>query len=531
MRNKNIEEISQVYENAGCWEHMSIAEHLKVWCKEYKEKTAIVDNENSLTYEELDLKVDKLCVKFLNMGIKKGDRVVVQLPNTISFVVNVFALLKAGTIPILALPANRENELDGIFKLAEPTAYIIPDNYLGFDYKKMAANLLENNRCVKNLMIGDENLKDLEKCDIEDVDLTAQLPYYRDTALLLLSGGTTGTPKLIPRTHSGYIYNAKLAAKRCNITSESVYLSVLPCAHNFPLCNPGILGTLSAGGKVVMSLSSSCDEVFPIIEKEKVTITSLVPELVNLWLEVLEWEDSYDLSSLKVIQVGGAMLDEKVAKRVLSETSFKLQQVYGIAEGLICTTSLDDADEVICACQGKSLSQYDDIRIVDENGEDVENGEYGELIVRGPYTIHGYYKLPEVNSKSFNKDGYYLSGDKARFTKDGNIQIGGRVKEMINRAGEKIMPSEIESCLCIHEEIKEAAVIGIKDETLGERICACLIAEDEKELTQFEVNEFLKDKGLASFKMPDEIKYFECWPLTNVGKINKNKLKELVMND
>jgi yersiniabactin salicyl-AMP ligase len=528
--NKNISKIYKRYEELGLWEHLSLGEHLREWAKKYKDKIAIIEGDKRLTYMEFDLKVDQLSIKFINMGIKKGDRVVVQLPNTISFVVNCFALFRVGAIPILALPANREHELDGIFELAQPLAYIIPESYLRFDYRNMAHSLAEKNPCVKNIIVDDNNLSGLSGHDSNNVSLNYLQPSYRDTAFLLLSGGTTGTPKLIPRTHSGYIYNVKIAAKRCRLNSESIYLTVLPSAHNFPFGNPGILGTLSVGGKVVMCRTSSCDEVFPLIEKEKVTITALVPALMNLWLEVLEWDDSYDISSLKIVQVGGAMLGENVARRIVSEMSFKLQQVYGIAEGLICCTSLDDSDDIICSCQGRALSEYDEMKIVDENGEEVENGSYGELLVRGPYTIRGYYKLPEQNSKSFTEDGYYRTGDKAKITLDGNIQLGGRIKEQINRAGEKIMPSEVEFCLCMHSDINEAAVIGVPDEDLGERSYAYLITEGRK-LKNIEIHEFLKGVGLAQYKIPDQIEYIDFWPLTNVGKINKQRLREMVLEN
>lgn len=526
--NKNTNEIYKKYEELGIWEHLSLGEHLRQWAKKYKDKLAIVEGDNKLTYTEFDLKVDQLSLKLISKGIKKGDRVVVQLPNTMFFVVSCFALFRIGAIPVLALPANREHELDGIFELVQPSAYIIPDSYLGFNYRSMADSLAKKNQCVENIIVDEEALRNLSSYDINVADLNLLKPSYRDTAFLLLSGGTTGTPKLIPRTHSGYIYNAKMAAKRCRINSESVYLTVLPSAHNFTFGNPGIIGTLAAGGKVVMCKASSCDEVFPLIEKEKVTITALVPALMNLWLEVLEWDDSYDISSLEVVQVGGAMLDEKVARRIISKMPFKLQQVYGIAEGLICSTSLDDSDDIISSCQGRTLSEYDDIKIVDESGENVEKGNYGELLVRGPYTIKGYYKLPEQNDKSFTKAGYYCTGDKARITLEGNIKIAGRIKEQINRAGEKIMPSEVEACLCMHPDIKEAAVIGVPDENLGERSCAYLITEGRK-LNKIEIHEFLKDIGLAQYKIPDQINYIDFWPFTNVGKINKQKLREMIL--
>ncbi|MBN3527025.1 salicylate synthase [Paenibacillus apiarius] len=521
-----LEHAASKYEQLGCWEPLTLGEQLRLWAEQYQSRVALVEDNIRLTYQELDRKVDELASGFFHMGIKKGDNVVVQLPNRISFVLACFALFRIGALPVLALPAHRETELDGIFNLAQPVAYIVPSVFFGFDYTKMAKQLVKKHPSVKFMITDGECEGGISLDDISMPPADLESPSYKDTALLLLSGGTTGTPKLIPRTHADYAYNAKASAMRCELNPQSVYLAVLPVAHNFPLCCPGILGTLSAGGKVVMCQTTSCDEAFPLIEKERVTITALVPALVKLWLEVLEWDASGDISSLEVLQVGGSMLDENLAKRIDPEMKCRLQQVFGMAEGLICCTSLDDPDPVILSCQGRPISEADEIRIVDEDGNDVAQGEFGELLVKGPYTINGYYRAPEQNRKHFTLDGYYRSGDKARITPDGNIQIGGRIKEQINRAGEKIMSAEVESYLCAHPDIKDAALISIPDDTLGERSCAYLIA-DNREISLADIHLFLYDMGVARYKMPDQIQFIDFWPLTAIGKVDKNKLRKL----
>ncbi|AIG28008.1 salicylate synthase [Brevibacillus laterosporus] len=521
-----FEDTAKNYEQLGFWEPKTLGQQLRMWAQQYQNREALVEGDSRLTYKELDSQVDELASGFIQMGIKKGDNVAVQLPNRISFVLTCFALFRIGALPILVLPAHREAELDGIFTLAKPVAYIIPTTFLGFDYTKMAQQLVKKHPSVKFVMTDGESDIGINLADISGTPAELDVPSYKDTALLLLSGGTTGTPKLIPRTHADYAYNAKAAATRCKLTPQSVYLAVLPIAHNFPLCCPGILGTLSAGGKVVLCQTTSGDEAFPLIEKERVTITALVPSIVHVWLEVLEWDTSNDLSSLEVLQVGGSMLDENLAKRVIHEMKCKLQQVFGMAEGLICCTSLDDPESVIISCQGRPLSDADEVRIVDEYGNDVEAGAYGELIVRGPYTISGYYRAPEQNRESFTPDGFYRSGDKARITPEGNFQIGGRIKEQINRAGEKIMPAEVEAYLRMHPDIKDAALITLPDPTLGEKSCAYVIT-DNQDITLADIHAFFHEKGVARYKMPDQIEFIDYWPLTSVGKVNKAKLKEL----
>lgn len=523
-------ELIEQYEERGFWEPLTLGQQLRKWAEQYQNKEALVEGGERLTYRELDRKVDVLASGFYHMGIKKGDNVAVQLPNRISFVLTCFALFRIGAVPILVLPAHREAELDGIFTLAKPVAYIIPTTFLGFDYTKMAEHLVKKHSSVKFVMTDGDSPLGINLAEIGGPAALLEAPSYTDIALLLLSGGTTGTPKLIPRTHADYAYNAKASAKRCELTEKSVYLAVLPIAHNFPLCCPGILGTLSVGGKIVLCQTTSCDEAFPLIEKERVTITGLVPSIVQVWQEVLEWDRSSNLSSLEVLQVGGSMLDDQLATRITQEWSCKLQQVFGMAEGLICCTSLDDPASVITTSQGRPISAGDEVRIVDEHGNDVLPGEFGELIVRGPYTIRGYYLAPEQNRESFTPDGYYRSGDKARITPEGNIQIGGRIKELINRAGEKIMPAEVESYLRMHPDVKDAALITLPDAVLGEKSCAFLITDNEQ-ISLGDIHAFFQEKGVARYKMPDQIEFIDFWPLTSVGKINKAKLKELALTE
>jgi yersiniabactin salicyl-AMP ligase len=523
-----FDNVEKSLEKNALWAPLTLGDQLKLWAAKYNDRAALIEDDIRLSYSELDRKADELASGLLKLGIRKGKNVVVQLPNRISFIITCFALFRIGAQPVLALPAQRETELDGIFSLAKPVAYIVPDTFLGFDYKEMAERLLEKHPCVKFIITDGTSENGRRLADIAMPPVTMASPSPTDTALLLLSGGTTGTPKLIPRTHMDYAYNAKACAMRCRLTPESVYLAVLPVSHNFPLCCPGILGTLSAGGKVVLCRTTSCDEAFPLIEKERVTITALVPALVKLWLEELEWNTGIDISSLEVLQVGGSMLDENLAKRIMPAMQCKLQQIYGMAEGLICCTSLHDPEHIILTCQGRPISPEDEIRIVDEKGNEVPTGEFGELLVRGPYTIRGYYRMPDRGFRDFTPDGFFRSGDRARITPEGNIHIGGRVKEQINRAGEKITPAEIESYLCSHPEIDDAILIGIPDENLGERSCACLIT-DNRGITLTDIHRFLTDRGVARYKLPDQIEHVDFWPLTNIGKVDKSKLKEQVM--
>ena len=513
------------YEYLESWEKCSLGEQLKRWSVRYADRIAVVDSEEKLTYAELDRKADQMAYSFCCNGISEGDHVIVQLPNRCSFVTVLFALIRVGAIPIMMLPAHREAEIEGIIKLARPTAYIVAEQYLGFCYTKMALSMKEKFSCLKTVFVDGEEgngYKSLLKLEYREIELP-KVDGYR-TAVLLLSGGTTGVPKLIPRTHADYMYNARISAKRCKLSENDTYLAALPVAHNFPLCCPGLLGTLDVGGKVVLASTTSPDDILNAISEEKVTITALVPAVVGVCMEMMEYDDEYDISSLRILQVGGAVLEDSLADRIIREWPCKLMQVFGTAEGLLSFTSPDDEDTLVARCQGTPLSPADEVKIVDDNDEEVPDGVYGELLSRGPYTIDGYYMAEEANRISFTDDGFYRTGDKAMWTKEKRLRLGGRIKEQINRAGEKIMPSEIEGYLCQHPDIKEAAVVGVPDEVLGNRICALIIPREERKVDILEIHRFLKGKKLASYKFPDQVESLEFWPLTSVGKKKKKAL-------
>ncbi|MCR5666529.1 MAG: AMP-binding protein [Eubacterium sp.] len=499
----------------------------KRWATEYADRIAVATQEEEYTYLEMAGRIQKLANGLYHLGIRKGDHVIVQLPNTMAFIDVFFALERIGAYPVLTLPAHRRADLEEIFRLVSPTAYIVPESYLGYRYEEMARDMRQRFPSIQYLICDGEmeesiSLDTLYRQEEENYEM----PSYDDMAHLLLSGGSTGTPKLIPRGHGEYLYNAQMAAKRCRVTKEDVLLVTVPISHNFSLSAFGILGAFMNGAKVVLCPYPSADEMLPLIEEQEVTALQLVPALVASLLDMLTWEDAYDISSLRVLLVGGAVFEKELALRVEKELPCKLIQVFGTAEGIICMTSLEDSYEVSASCQGTPISKYDEIRIVDENLDDVKQGEFGEFIERGPYTIHEYYKASkEVNEAAFTPSGFYRTGDKAKIDEHGNLLVAGRIKEQINKGGEKIMPIEVEEHLCRAQVIKSASVVGVPDEVMGHRICAFVVADAPVSLSM--ARGLLKESGLPEYKMPDDVFMLEDFPLTKLGKIDKTALQEL----
>lgn len=515
--------LEQRYEREGYRLPHTLGGLLREWTDRFGDAPALIDGALRLSYAEMDRKVDRLAAGFARLGLGAGDRVLVQLPNSATFAICTFALFRLGAWPIMAMPAHREKDIAALCRLAEPAAYVIPRHFLGFDYLSMAKTIQNGQPSLKHILVdGEAGSGGLPLEQIEESPRDLLEPNPSDTALLLLSGGTTGTPKLIPRTHSDYAYNAIASARLCGLSRESVYLAALPVGHNFPLACPGVLGTLSVGGRVVMAKTPSSEESFALIGQEGVTMTALVPPLVPLWLEARKWDRS-DLSSLRLLQVGGSRLAPELARQITPALGCRLQQVFGMAEGLLCYTRLDDPQEVILNTQGRPLCPADEVRLVDAHGLPVASGETGELQVRGPYTIRSYYRAPEHNERTFTVDGFYQSGDLVRQTADGNYVVEGRVKEQINRAGEKIAAAEIERPLAEHPGIESCVVVPVPDERLGERTCAVIIGRDRTPTLQ-ELQRHLAEQGMPRYKQPDQVLEVPAWPLTTVGKVDKQRL-------
>lgn len=524
------EEWAERYRQLGCWRGETFGEMLRQHAAAHGDRVAIVSGDRRISYAELDASADRLAAGFRNLGLRPRDRVIVQLPNIPQFFEVIFALFRLGALPVFSLPAHRKSEIVYLCEFAEAAAYIIPDTDMGFDYRELADQVREAAPGLRHVIVAGDagNYVALDNLYAELVD-DIDGPRPEDIAFFQLSGGTTGLPKLIPRTHDDYIYSLRMSVEICALNEHSVYLAVLPVAHNYPLSSPGTLGTLYAGGKVVLARGASPDIAFPLIAQEGVTITAVVPPLVLIWLDAAASRGS-DLSPLRVLQAGGAKLSAEAAKRVRDVLGCTLQQVYGMAEGLVNYTRLDDPEDIVVNTQGRPMSPYDEIRLVDDDDREVEPGGTGHLLTRGPYTIRGYYKAEKHNAKAFTADGFYRTGDLARLTPSGYLVIEGRAKDQINRGGDKVAAEEVENHLLAHPGVHDAAVVAMPDEFLGERTCAFVIPYPSSPLTAAELKAFLRERGLAAYKIPDRVEFTDSFPKTGVGKVSKKTLRELIVN-
>ncbi|HAS6387536.1 (2,3-dihydroxybenzoyl)adenylate synthase [Vibrio vulnificus] len=518
---------SEQYQAANLWRNSPLWQILHQGVGRHPDRIAVTDNHTSLSYLELANRVDRIAAGLREEGLVCGDSVVLQLANTLDFFVVFFALQRLGVVPVLALPAHGLVEIRHFMQLSGARVYIGSNHEK--DDKALAiatqlqAELSISVRCYISGHFG--QFSPLPECDAGD--FTPAMVDPEHPALFLVSGGTTGLPKLIPRTHNDYLFNIEQCAKASEISAQDVYLAVLPAAHNFTLGCPGILGVLNAGGKVVLTTNPSPDHCFELIEKQRITATALVPALAQLWTEATQWE-STDRSSLRLMQVGGSKLAYSDALEMQNAFPNALQQVFGMAEGLIACTRLGDDKEIIATRQGRPVSEWDEVLVVDDQGKPVAVGEEGELLTRGPYTLSGYYRAPEHNLRAFTDEGYYRSGDRVVVDANGYFTVTGRIKDVIIRAGENIAADELEELLLSHPQIAQVAVFPLPDAHLGEKIAVAAVIRGP-EIMLRDIRQFLQAKEIAAFKLPDELFAVKSLPKTAVGKIDKKRILSTIL--
>ncbi len=531
-------EFAARYRARGYWADRPLISHFLPLFADYSGRPAVVDDEGSYTYAELGAASERVALNLLDLDMMPGDRVVVQLPNTRLFASFYFALQRIGAIPIMALPSHRFRELRQFVDLSGAVAAAAPAAARDADFADLHRRVrAEQPRLRLSILQGGRTDPAAGRVSLEQLherrparhtvaDLDAILARLDpdDPAVFQLSGGTTGIPKLIPRTHNDYAFNSKMAVSVCGVRDGDVLLDVLPIAHNLPLACPGLQGFLLRGATVCFSASTRGLSVFGDIDRHRVTHIHVVPALLIRWIND-PVARAFDLGSVRVIQSGGQRLQPETRQR--TERVFRnvtVQENFGMAEGLLMFVRLDDPPEVRLETVGRPICPDDEVRLVDSGGRDVPDGEIGELLARGPYTLRGYYNAPEHNQRAFSPDGFYRSGDLMWRHPSGNYVVAGRSKDLINRGGEKISAEEVENLILSHPAVLNVACVPVPDPELGERMCACVILRPGATLTLPELVEFLTAQEIDRHKLPERLAVLDRFPLSPVGKVSKKDL-------
>jgi 2,3-dihydroxybenzoate-AMP ligase len=529
------EELASLYRRKGYWEDVPIPQLFASLASATPDRIAIIHGARRLTLGTLWQQSIRLAAHFHKAGLRSRQRVVFQMPNSAEFVTTFLALVRIGAIPIMALPPHRETEILHYVNAAEARALLIPDRIKDFDFRLMADSIRAKAKTLDMVFV----LGQAREHEISLTELAATEPAAADNvavenvalepsdvALMLLSGGTTALPKLIPRTHNDYTYNFKQSARIARFDEHTVLLVVLPMGHNYTLGSPGVLGALANGGRIVIAPKPDCETVFALVESERVTIIPAAVPLVVNWLNDAALQ-RFNVTSLEVVQNGGARLSPELRERLRKRLNCQFQEVFGTAEGLLNFTRLDDDEHMILHSSGAPMCEDDEIKVLDEMDREVADGERGELVTRGPYTIHGYYNAAQINARAFTADGFYRMGDIV--TKRGrHVFAEGRRGDLINRGGEKISVDEVENLILRHPAIHGVALVAMPDPVFGERACAFVTLRPEATLSFQQLIQFLLEQNIAKFKLPERLEILPELPVSAAGKIMRRALRELI---
>ncbi len=500
----------------------------------YPNKVRLVDDVARYSYREMRNNVDRLSASLLRLGIERGDRVLVQLPNWHEYLFSFFALQKIGAVVVMLIPRHSQLEISHFAELTGAKAWILPTRYGKIDYRPIVENVRKQNSRLKHIITvrGEwagisksfEGLLDEAELDQAAIQAIGESrPDPMDVCQIMPTGGTTGMPKAAPRTHNDYLCNVEYHSRAWEITSNDTLLVVTPVAHGMAM-HWGVGGAFFNYAGLVLLDSTEPQKICETIERQKITAMLSVPAIIT---RIVNLEDlpRYDLSSLKKISVGGAPSTPELVRMAWQKLGVTYHNGLGSVEGTAAATRTDDDIEIICHSVGTPICPYDTLKIIGPDGDELPTGQEGELVSKGPGVFTGYFKSKD-NASVFTKDGFFRTGDVARKDEWGYVYITGRIKDIVNRGGEKISAGEIENLMSTHPGIESAAVIGMPDKVLGERICAYVQSKPGEKNTFAEIIAFLKAKGASLLQLPERIEFVDAIPLTNIGKPDKKALRE-----
>ncbi len=526
-------EDAERYKRLGWWGGRTFGDILDRAADRYPEKEAFVDGATRVTFAQARDRVDRLAISLMKLGIDPEERVLVQLPNWNEFVYVYFALQKIGAIDVLLIDRYRPYEINHLIRLTGATAWVLPWKYRKTDYLPIIEEVLKESPKMENVILArGRDQRDylslealMEGAELTKRNMTAlaqRRPDPMQVAHMGPTGGTTGLPKVVPRTHNDLICSSEYAARAWEMDAGDICLLVGPIGHDLTFTK-GFLGSILTYGKTVFLDSTDLDDICKTIEKERVTAVVWVPTLARRLVD-FEGLVNYDLSTLKKMHCGGGASLPDLIKDVRNKLRCTFFNAYGGTEGQTTITRSDDDFEILYTTVGKPTCPYDSYKVVDREGKDLPANTPGELLIKGPGVFTGYYRNPGENEKMFDSDGYFKTGDVAKMDEKGNVTLVGRIKEMINRGGESISAVEVEKLIIDHPDVAFVAAVPMPDPEMGERVCAYIQPRPGARLQFNDILSFLKERRASVLHFPERIEFIDTMPFTKAEKIDKMAL-------
>ena len=503
--------------------------------RESGDKEFLVFEDKRLTYGQFRDRVLKTASALKRLGLKKGDRVGLLLPNSLEFFFVQQAVLYLGGIYISLSTRYRNYELTYMMKHAGARFMCCVDGYLGADFMGILEEIRPDLPELEQVIVLGEKVPGWAKSfselvaaekDIDKAWLDQDPPQEEDIASILYTSGSTGTPKGVASSHRALIWDSTRVNERLRIGPEDVFLMMLPCSHIFASL---VLFTNAFMGrsKIIIMETFEPGEALRLQDAERVSVLYGVPTMFTMMLGHPDFA-KYDLTANRTGYMSGASCPVELVRAVMEKMHCNISAAFGMTEGCCITITRYEDDALIKATTAGHPIRGLDLRIVDDKRRPVPEGQVGEIAVRGRNLFSGYYKQPELTEASFDSDGFFHTGDLGRLDAQGRLVVAGRKKEMVIRGGFNVYPAEVEEQIALVRGVQYAAVVGVPDERLGEKLCACVVPHPGATIDPEKIRAHCK-KQLANFKVPDFVEVLDDFPMTTTNKIQKFKIKEMIV--
>jgi len=532
------EQLVNEYVGKGFWDPTLLSADLCDQCaRDYPDKEAVVDTQTRLTWGEVGRHINTIARGLIDLGLKKDDVLVTQLPNCVEYFLLFFACEKAGVTITSTQPTFRHAEMEPILHQTQAKAVVIRPAFRNFDYFGMFQELRPRAPELKHIIVlGDEVppgaislsalMKKRPKATQQSLERVRFKPW--EVTRIFNTSGTTGIPKCFEWPVAPRICSGKVMARRMEMTTDDIVLTGWNLGTGGSLLIAQVCIPL-LGAKLVNLEHFSPQEACEMVEREKVTILALVPaEIARL----VDYPDlnKYDLSSLRMLFTGTQLLTFELGAHAEEKLNCRIVIIYGAGEtGTICTTAASYPREKRLGTVGMP-ADGNEVKVTDGKGNLLPRGEVGEVYVRGPHIISGYYGRPELTAQAW-RTGWFSTDDAGKIDEEGYVVLMGRKRDVIIRGGQNLYPSEIENLLLQHPKVKDVAIVAMPDPVMGQKQCAYVIPKTGQTFTFDEMVGFLKTRKMAPFKLPERLEVRTEFPMNPAGnKVDKLRLEADVAN-
>lgn len=528
------EEMVNEYIRRGYWDNTTLYDLWERNARDFPEREAIVDSKLRLTWAEAKKWIDRLALGLIELGLKKDDVIVIQVPNSVEQTLLRVACEKAGVVHVPALRSLRHTEMEYILRYCDAVGVVIPWEMRDFNYYQMIQEIQPRLPRLQHVFVVGEKVPEEALSFMEMVKRPIEENYPAnylrnfglpsiETSLVLHTTGTTGLPKFVEYAACHRMWQWKMNTKHLGITGDDVFALITP--HCGGIALPAFFGAPFIGAKTVILESTDIEDALRLIERERVTFACAVPTQLAMMVEHPRCQQ-YDLSSIRLWWCAGASLPYDLGAKVEEKLGGTILTVLGATDwGCECLNLPSNPQQIRLKTVGRPIDDTE-IKLVDENGQEVRPGEVGEIWGRGPAAVSGYFKDAEATKEVWTEDGWYMTGDLGMLDEMGNLIVVGRKKDMIIRGGQNIYPIEIENLLRKHPKISEVAVVGMPDPLMGQRACAFVVPHPGQEFSFDEMVSFLRERNIASFKFPERLELIEEIPMVGSGQKVDKKLLE-----